>query len=164
MPLYDDLHEPLDEKEAGRRRFLSLCGAGALAAAVAGTGLVGLRYLSPNVLFEEETRFKLGRPGDYAVGSVTPLPRRKLYVVRTARGFVAMSAVCTHLGCMTQFEPAGERIFCPCHGSRFSPDGKVAGGPAPRPLPRYELALDDGWLVVDTKRQVADDFVLEVPA
>lgn len=164
MPLMDDLHEPLEKKDSSRRQFLSLCGAGALAVAVAGTGIVGFRYLSPNVLYEDERRFKLGRPGEFAVGSATPLPRRKLYLIRTARGFIAMSAVCTHLGCMTQFEAAGDRIFCPCHGSRYTREGRVTGGPAPRPLPRFELTLDKGFLVVDTRREVADDFVLEVPA
>ncbi len=162
MPLHDDLKIPVSEEELSRRRFLGGLVGGALTVAGVGTGVVTLEYLEPNVLFEVETRFKLGRPDDFAVGQVTFLPARKLYLVRSAEGFVAMSAVCTHLGCMTQWESAAGAIFCPCHGSRFSREGKVTGGPAPRPLPRLALALEGGQLVVDTRQVVADDFVLKV--
>lgn len=163
-PLLDDLAIPLDDKEADRRKFLSLLGAGALSVATLGTVITAVKYFEPNVFFEADTRFAIGRPADIAVGTVLVLTAQKVYVVRDERGFYALSATCTHLGCMTRYEPEQNQIACPCHGSRFALTGRVTGGPAPRPLPRVALTLEKGQLVVDQRRQVAEDFLLEVDA
>jgi cytochrome b6-f complex iron-sulfur subunit len=164
MPLVDDLSLPPSEEELSRRRFLGLVGAGALGAAGVGTAVTTLRFLEPNVLYEEDTRIAVGRPEDIAPGTVLVLTRHKIYVVRTAEGFYALSSVCTHLGCMTRYDRELGQVACPCHGSRFRLDGSVQNGPAPRPLPRLQLILERGLVVVDRARQVAPDALLKVPA
>jgi len=59
--------------------------------------------------------------------------------------------VCTHLGCVTRYLPDRQMIACPCHGSRFGLDGAVLAGPAPQPLPTYQIALSPkGEIEVDT--------------
>ncbi len=165
MPLLDDLSMPATEgapDDLGRRRFLALLGSGALGVAALGTGITGLRFLEPQVLFEEETRFGLGRPEEFPPGTVLTLPKHKVYVVSTKEGFFALSSVCTHLGCMTRYDKEHAQIACPCHGSRFNLEGKVTAGPAPHPLPRVEIVLDRGLLVVDTAHRVAPDALLKV--
>jgi cytochrome b6-f complex iron-sulfur subunit len=162
MPLIDDLRMPLSEDEEKRREFLALLGTGAMAAAALGTAITAVRFMWPEVLFEEERRFRIGKPEDIPVGTLVAMPQQKVYVVHAAAGFFAMSAVCTHLGCLTQYEKENSRIFCPCHGSRFDESGNVTDGPAPAPLPRLELALESGVLVVDVSKKVAADAILKV--
>jgi nitrite reductase/ring-hydroxylating ferredoxin subunit len=162
MPLDDDLKLPLSDEELSRRRFLGTAGSAALAIAGIGTGVSALRYLEPAVLFEEDTRVGVGRPEDIAIGTVLVLAKQKIYVVRSAEGFYALSSTCTHLGCMTRWDREQGELACPCHGSRFHLDGKVKQGPAPKPLPRLELTLDRGILVVDSSRRVAPDAILRV--
>jgi glycine/D-amino acid oxidase-like deaminating enzyme/nitrite reductase/ring-hydroxylating ferredoxin subunit len=51
----------------------------------------------------------------------------------------AVSARCTHLGCLVGYNAAERAWECPCHGSRFAPDGTVIQGPAVRPLERRDI-------------------------
>jgi len=162
MPLLDDLELELDDRERSRRAFLGVLAGGALATAGLGTGITAVRYLWPEVLFEAETRFAIGKPEEIPPGTLLALPEQRIYVVHGPEGFFAMTAVCTHLGCLTRHEADQNRIFCPCHGSRFSTSGEVTNGPAPKPLPRLELVLEQGILVVDASKIVEPTRILKV--
>jgi Rieske Fe-S protein len=59
------------------------------------------------------------------------------------RDFVAMSNICTHLGCRVRWIDDQGQFFCPCHNAIFSKDGSVIEGPPPRALDRFEVKVED---------------------
>ncbi|MFQ5697018.1 MAG: ubiquinol-cytochrome c reductase iron-sulfur subunit [Myxococcota bacterium] len=73
---------------------------------------------------------------------------RPAFVMRTTDRIYALSGVCTHLGCVVKWQRSRRIFFCPCHGGRFAPDGRVLGGPPPAPLPRFAVAVRQGKIVV----------------
>jgi cytochrome b6-f complex iron-sulfur subunit len=155
--------KPGENAAVNRRDFLNEIAGGALAIAGIGAAVVTVNYSSPNVLFEPPTTFRAGSPDDYPVNSVTYLQDQQVYIVRTEKGMWALSAVCTHLGCITQWKPESDQIACPCHGSKFQRTGTVQAGPAPRPLPHLSLGLgEDGVLVVDKLEVVKETEILKV--
>jgi len=149
--------------EITRRDFLNEITLGALGIAGLGSVAVTYQFFSPNVLFEPATTFRAGNPDLYPVHSVTFLQEQQVYIVRMPEGFYAVSAVCTHLGCVTQWKPDAEMIACPCHGSKFKADGTKIEGPAPRALPHFSISLTaDGELLVDKLQNIKPDQVLKV--
>lgn len=155
--------KPHEACEVSRRDFFNEVTIAALGVAGLGAAVVTYNYLSPNVLFEPSMVFRAGNPDLYPVNSVTYLQEQLVYVVRTLNGFYAVSAICTHLGCITQYKPEANMIACPCHGSKFKTDGTKIEGPAPRPLPHFAITLTvDGELQVDKLQTVKSDQVLKV--
>jgi len=134
---------------SGRRAFVKL-GVGSIAAASSGALVFGYEFLSPNVLYEPSPIVDAGKPDRYPLGSVTQDVAAEIYIVHGPEGIYAMSAVCTHLGCLTVWNADLGIVACPCHGSKFTRDGTKIEGPAPRPLVWLQTSLnDEGDLLVD---------------
>jgi cytochrome b6-f complex iron-sulfur subunit len=158
-----DTNTPPSEKSIDRRNFLNGIAGAALSLAAVGATVISVDYLSPNVLFEPPTSFRIGNPEDYPMDSVTLLPEQQVYVVRVPDGFSAISAICTHLGCITQWNPDMNAFACPCHGSRFGKNGAVEHGPAPRPLEHFAIQLmPDGNLLINKLEVIPQTQILKV--
>lgn len=156
-----------EEKKDGlitRRYFLEFVGGGAILVAATGSAVLTGQFLSPNVLLEPSLRFKAGSIENYPPDSITLDKEQKVFIVRAKEGyFYAISAVCTHLGCIANWKSEDDIIACPCHGSKFDKEGKVIDGPAPRPLQRFSMMLDEqGQLIVDKGLIVSEDTILKV--
>lgn len=78
------------------------------------------------------------------------------FLIRDATGIYAMTAVCTHMGCIVGL-PVGSQITCPCHGSQYDLAGANQLGPATLPLVHFAVteATPGGFLVVNTAQTVA---------
>lgn len=150
-------------EQINRRQFFVKLGTGSVAVAGLGACVFGYEFLSPNVLYEPSPVVNAGKPDRYPPDSVTLDPVSAIYIVRSAQGFYALNAICTHLGCLTAWKPEADMIACPCHGSKFRRDGIKIAGPAPRPLIRLKVWLnDDGELMVDRSTEVSNKEVLGV--
>src|ERR1035438_10626259 len=96
---------PDSPEEMSRRKFFVKVGVGSAAVAALGTAAFAYQYLSPNVLYEPSPIVDAGKPDRYSPDSVTMDLQNAIYVVRTGEGFFALSAICTHLGCLTAYKP-----------------------------------------------------------
>ena len=140
------------KSEIARRDFLALLGRGALWATAGITVVAVLRYLS----FTEPTTpqvFALDEPKSYPPDSTTPVAEGRAFIRHDERGLYAINATCTHLGCLVKQSQSG--FDCPCHGSRYTPNGAVTNGPATQPLSYSELSINaDGKVVLDLSQTV----------
>jgi cytochrome b6-f complex iron-sulfur subunit len=158
-------------RDLNRRQLFAKLGLGSLSIAALGTAAFSYQYLEPNVLYEPSPVVNAGKPDRYPLDSVTLDVNSGIYIIHSQEGYFSLSAVCTHLGCLTAWKPELGIIACPCHGSKFSvadqgklkPGDKIEG-PAPKPLPWKRIWLnDDGDLLVDRSTdvlaQAPDSFV-----
>jgi len=143
-----------------RRKFLNRLALSLLG----GTGLLSLlgslTLPFPRV-FKESFRFKVGRVTDFPIDTFTFIPDRNVFILRQRKSIRALSATCTHLGCVVQSDQLG--FLCPCHGSRYNREGKVEYGPAPRPLEWLKVTVaPDGQIVVNAHQKVKPEEFLRI--
>lgn len=60
----------------------------------------------------------------------------------------AVNPTCTHRNCTVSWQSDEKVLLCPCHNSKFSPDGQVINGPATEPLPQYEVKVENDSIMV----------------
>jgi len=135
-----------------RRDFLGLAWGGMALLAAAGMGYVGLRFLTSD---SEEGEFggiiSAGPVADTPPNSVTAFYNGHFYLVRLADGgLLALYHKCTHLACVVLWHEADGEFYCPCHGSRFRPDGTVLNQPASESLVRFPVTIEGDQILVDT--------------
>ncbi len=147
-----------DEK-ASRRGAFSFILLGWLAfAAWCGVAAAALnRFMNPNVLEEPDPRIRCGPLDRYAAmapGSINEdFKPQGIWLYRSEGRLAAISIICTHLGCIPNWLANDRKFKCPCHGSGFTPPGINFEGPAPRPLERFAIRVQDGQIIVDRSRK-----------
>ncbi len=135
---------------SSRRTFFEVClgSLGVIAAAAVSWPL--FRYLSPRTGGEmtgkvviPETEVSEGEAKFFEfAGSSAVLVRKR------GGDLVAFSAVCTHLGCVVQWEKEKQDFLCPCHAGHYSADGDVTAGPPPKPLKKLPFSVSNGKITV----------------
>lgn len=123
-----------------RRSFLNVLLSLSFLMFGAGTIYPVLRFLWPS-------REAVGSAGEnvvsiplneVTVGSAKVIRYKNIPIIlvrQEAGEVVALSAVCTHLGCLVTWDETKGMIHCPCHAALFDLQGNVLAGPAPAPLP-----------------------------
>jgi cytochrome b6-f complex iron-sulfur subunit len=149
-----------DKERITRRKFLGKLALGGAISAGAVAILGALREVIPP-LARENKKFTIGRLYDFPLNTFFLIPAHNVFIYRDYEGVRALSAVCTHLGCV--LEVAEDGFQCPCHGSRFNDKGRVLSGPAPRALAFYGIEVaPDGQLLVDLSQKVSYDEKLKI--
>ena len=116
--------------------------------------LMFVRFFLPREIFEPSSVFKIGYPGDYALGIDTKWQQQyRIWVHKDPDRLFVIFARCTHLGCTPDWKASENKFKCPCHGSGYDSDAINFEGPAPRPMDRARVELDaEGQIVVNTNR------------
>ena len=139
------------EKPISRRNFVGWVIRGGVFATLAGMVLPALEYLWPVMGHGPSSEME-------EVGAVDEIPvwgskkvivgGSALIILRTATEFKAFSAICTHLGCIVDWNGQKREIICPCHAGAFDSEGRNVSGPPPRPLPSHVVKVVDGKIFV----------------
>jgi cytochrome b6-f complex iron-sulfur subunit len=149
--------EPAVEKQkVNRREFLNLAWLASLGFLMVSMGGVTYLFSMP--------RFKEGEFGGVVpVGTASSLPapdappanypKVKFWLANTEQGVNAIYKVCTHLGCLYNWNDQENKYICPCHGSQFEKNGTYIAGPAPRSLDKFAMQAVDantGEVIVES--------------
>ncbi len=77
-----------------------------------------------------------------------PKGRTVLLMRQSTGSLMAISTICTHLGCNVFYREKKAHFECPCHQGFFDMEGNVISGPPQRPLDRYPIEVRDGKVFV----------------
>ena len=144
----------VDQAGAAAQAAMPTSGAMASSGAMSGSGAMSSPGAASPAQAEPKkdaklTGIVLGAASEIPVGGGKIYTAAKVVVTQPTRGqYKAFSAVCTHVGCIMS-EVANGTIDCPCHGSEFKiTTGAVVTGPAPAPLPKKQIKIVDGQVVL----------------
>jgi Rieske Fe-S protein len=148
-----------------RRDFIKVVTAAVGAVIAAGIGLPALDFLISPALRKQETEtwVPLGKIEEIPVGIPTyfsfirkrvngwenTVTSHGVFAVRKdTSNVIALSNICTHLGCLVSWHPDIQEYVSPCHNGHFDINGNVTFGPPPRPLDEFKTKVEDGHLFV----------------
>ena len=148
-----------------RRDFMKTTIAAIGAFISAGMGVPAIAYILGPVLRKTKKQewVALGSPKKVELGMPTlfksKIERKAGWIVdeeeiavyvltEDGRDFVAMSNICTHLGCRVRWVSEQGEFFCPCHNGVFDKQGNVVSGPPPRPLDRYQVKVENEQIFI----------------
>ncbi len=157
-------------KVTRRNLFTAAFGGWAAFLTAGGLGSLGLvSFLFPRVSFEPPQRFRTAPPTQFAADTVDESWKESnaVWMVNHRGRIIAISTVCTHLGCTPNWLAAENKFKCPCHGSGYYINGVNFEGPTPRPLERFRVEVDpaDGFVWVDkTQKCQVEQGTCDAPA
>ena len=148
-----------DAAKSTRRQFSVALAVGWTMMAFVGALFAGMfqDFFGPKVLKEKKKVYRVGRPEDFGnAGTVYDFKPNGFWIVNLQpdeNRLIALSIICTHLGCIPAWLEGDRKFKCPCHGSGYYINGINFEGPTPRPLERFAVSKDaDGFLVVDESK------------
>jgi len=116
-------------------------------------------FMAPKISREPPATFRAGKIGEFGDTKVYEQHKDKnVWLVHLPEGkLIALSTICTHLGCIPNWLQNDAKFKCPCHGSGFYMNGVNFEGPAPRPLERLRLYLEGDVLMVDKSQKYREE-------
>jgi cytochrome b6-f complex iron-sulfur subunit len=145
------------EIKNGRREFLAKAWKwlGVIAAAEVTFFTVNMLKPGKKDLSDPDSSIKvIGAVEDFPLNTVTPDRVNKLYLIRTRDGgFLALSLICSHLGCSVLWDETKAQFLCPCHSSAFDNLGNVINSPAPRALDYFPVTIESGKVKIDLSQK-----------
>ena len=153
------------EKQINRRGFLGVATWAIGGLISAGVGIPAVAYIVGPAISSNKiinwirlgsiSKVELGTPTLFKArvervsGWIVEEDQLSVYVLTdNGRDFIAMSNICTHLGCRVRWIADSDQFYCPCHVGIFDREGNVVAGPPPRPLDRYEVKVEDEQLFI----------------
>ncbi len=134
-----------------RRRFLSICFAGATAVGLGAFAAPLARYAYPVLKGQVFEKQKIASTAQVTADGVRfdYMDTPSMLIQLQDSSFAAYSLVCTHLGCIVKWEAAKRDFHCPCHAGKFDENGQPIAGPPPKPLTKYKIAVEGTDIYVE---------------
>lgn len=144
---------PQDEGAAGmtRRRFLTVCFAGATAVGLGAFAAPLARYAYPVLKGQVFEKQKIATVAQVTADGIRfdYMETPSMLIPMADKSYAAYSLICTHLGCIVKWEAAKRDFHCPCHAGKFDENGQVIAGPPPKPLTKYKVAVEGNDIFVE---------------
>jgi cytochrome b6-f complex iron-sulfur subunit len=125
-----------------RRSFLGFIGSALGLTAFGSMAYPLIRYLAPPKAKRKGGTYTFTKADIGDSKEIVYQQTPAIIINRPGKGYIALSRVCTHLGCLVEYDRGSRRLVCPCHAGTFDLEGRVLSGPPPSPLPTIPLSVE----------------------